>query len=296
MNEVIATKKLTKYYRRGRTLGVKDLELSVRQGEIFGFIGPNGAGKTTTIRLLLDLIRPTAGQAEVFGLPVNEQSLVIRQRLGYLPGEIFLPPAQTGQQIINYYARYKESVEKKYLAHLIKKLELDPTRRFGEYSKGNRQKLAIILAMMHKPPLLLLDEPTSGLDPLNQQTFYELLRETKEWHTTVFFSTHILSEADRLCDRAGIIKAGRLVAVENIDHIRQKNVRHLEITTAKTLTRKEIDGPEVKGFSKNSHGYQIITVGPIGALIKRLARYEIEDYAISEPNLEELFMKYYKSE
>ena len=180
MKNIIETKNLTKYYSRGKVLGIKNVNLKIEEGEIFGFLGPNGAGKSTTIRLLLDLIRPTSGSAKVFGLDVNKETTEIKKDIGYLPGDTYLPEDMTGMECINYYKDFKKNVSKKYIDELIEKLDLDTKKRIKTYSKGNKQKLAIILAMMHKPKLLIFDEPTTSLDPLNQQTFYKLIQKMKE--------------------------------------------------------------------------------------------------------------------
>ncbi len=290
----IETQKLTKYYDHGKVLGIKNLNLQIKEGEIFGFIGPNGAGKSTTIRLLLDLIRPTSGGAKILNLDINRQAVEIHQNIGFLPGEIFLPENLTGGKCLEFYAGFKSQIEKSYIKHLCDKLDFNPKKKVGEYSKGNKQKLAIILALMHKPALLLLDEPTSGLDPLNQQTFYNLIRETKKWGTTTFFSTHILTEAENLCDRVGIVKDGELLKIENIDDFKEKNIRdiYLETNDNITLANLKIDG--VKKVEKTTRGYHLTTAGSNGKILKSLAKFDIKDIKILEPSLEEIFMRFYK--
>lgn len=292
--KIIETKNLTKYYLRGAVVGVKNLDLEVSQGEVFGYIGPNGAGKTTTIRLLLDIIRPTSGSAEIFGKPICGNNKEIHQEIGYLPGEIFLSEQLTGKELINYYRRFKNNIDNKYLKDLILRLGLDVNKKISQYSKGNKQKLAITLALMHKPKLLLLDEPTSGLDPLNQHEFYKVLAEAKQFGTTIFLSTHILSEAEKICDRVGIIKSGQLLKIENIDDFRHKNIREVHIVSSETLTREKLNLDLIKEFKKIDGGYHLITAGQIGPLIKILAKYNIDDLTITEPSLEEIFMKFYK--
>lgn len=291
---IIETKKLTKYYLGGKVVGVKDLDLKIVEGEVFGYIGPNGAGKTTTLRLLLDLIRPTSGEAKIFDLPTCCNNEIIHQDLGYLPGEIFLPEHLTGKECIDYYKKFKKSVSNKYLQQIVSRLGLDLKKRIGQYSKGNKQKLAIILALMHQPKLLLLDEPTSGLDPLNQHEFYKILQDCKENGTTIFLSTHILSEAERICDRVGIIKDGKLLRIENIDEFREKNIREIHLLTKDNISKQSLNLPLIKEFKKNDVGYHLITSGPIGPLIKALGKFCIEDMTITEPSLEEIFMKFYK--
>jgi ABC-2 type transport system ATP-binding protein len=214
MTAVIHTERLTKNY--GPHRGITELDLDVQEGEIFGFLGPNGAGKTTTMRVLLDLIRPTSGRAEVFGIDTTADPVAIHRRLGYLPGEFDLYDRLTGAQTIEYFANLRGGVDAGYVAELVERLDLDPSRRFKEYSKGNKQKVGLIVALQHKPDLLILDEPTSGLDPLVQQTFFAMVRDARAEGRSVFLSSHIIDEVDRTCDRVAIIREGRLVQVDSI--------------------------------------------------------------------------------
>jgi ABC-2 type transport system ATP-binding protein len=291
MKNIIETNNLTKYYSKGKVLGIKNVNLKIKEGEIFGFIGPNGAGKSTTIRLLLDLIRPSSGSATIFGLDINKKTNEIKQDIGYLPGDIFFPENMTGIECINYYRNFKKKVSKKYLDLLISKLDLDIKKKTGTYSKGNKQKLAIILAMMHQPKLLILDEPTTSLDPLNQQAFYDLLNELKDNGTTVFFSTHILSKADKICQRIGIIKEGFLQEVGNIEDFRQKNIRKIIVETKDKLPLEKL---KIKDYEKTKTGYKFKISGKNGEILKELAKYSIEDIKVEEPTLEEIFMHYYE--
>lgn len=289
MKSIIETKNLTKYYSKGKVLGIKNLNLKIEQGEVFGFLGPNGAGKSTTIRLLLDLIRPTSGEAKIFGLDVNKKSTEIKKDIGYLPGDIYLPEDMTGMECINYYKNFKVKVVNKYVNKLIK--DLDTKKRIKTYSKGNKQKLAIILAMIHKPKLLIFDEPTTSLDPLNQQAFYNLIHEMKENGTTVFLSTHILSEADKICQRIGIIKEGFLKEVKKIEDFRETNIRKIIVQTKEKLPLKEL---KVRDYEKIKNGYRFTIKGKNGDLIKKISKYGIEDIKVEEPTLEEIFMHYYE--
>ncbi len=291
MKSIIETKNLTKYYSKGKVLGIKNLNLKIEQGEVFGFLGPNGAGKSTTIRLLLDLIRPTSGEAKIFGLDVNKKSTEIKKDIGYLPGDIYLPEDMTGMECINYYKNFKVKVVNKYVNKLIKDLDLDTKKRIKTYSKGNKQKLAIILAMIHKPKLLIFDEPTTSLDPLNQQAFYNLIHEMKENGTTVFLSTHILSEADKICQRIGIIKEGFLKEVKKIEDFRETNIRKIIVQTKEKLPLKEL---KVRDYEKIKNGYRFTIKGKNGDLIKKISKYGIEDIKVEEPTLEEIFMHYYE--
>lgn len=292
--DIIETDKLTKFYNR-KILGVKNLNLQVKEGEIFGYIGPNGAGKTTTIRLLLDLIRPTSGKATVSGLDTHKHNVAIKEEIGFLPGEIYLPDNMTGEDCLKYFAGFKKKIDKKYLSHLVEILTFDKKKKIFSYSKGNRQKLAIILAMMHQPKLLILDEPTSGLDPLNQQQFYSLLQETKKLGTTVFLSTHILTEAEKNCDRVGIIKDGHLMQIEDVDEFKEKNIHEMVLETEKEIRLDDLKIKGVKKIERTTTGYKLVTAGKNGEIIKALSHLPIIDYKIYEPSLEEIFMHFYKN-
>ena len=240
MTAVIHTERLTKTY--GIHRGITEVDLDVEGGEIFGFLGPNGAGKTTTMRVLLDLIRPTSGRAEVFGIETTKDPVAIHRRVGYLPGEFDLYDRLTGADTITYFANLRGGVDPAYVAELVERLDLDPSRRFKEYSKGNKQKVGLVVALQHKPDLLILDEPTSGLDPLIQQSFFEVVREAKTEGRTIFLSSHVIDEVDRTCDRVAIIREGRLVQVDRIENIRpavaleQKNPVRTARSTVGTAT------------------------------------------------------------
>src|SRR5450756_1024882 len=236
---VIETEKLTKSY--GSHRGIIEVDLAVQEGEVFGFLGPNGAGKTTTIRTLLDLIRPTSGVARVFGIESSADPVAIHRRIGYLPGEFALYDRLTGAQTLEYFANLRGGVDRAYQASLVERLDLDPSRRFREYSKGNKQKVGLVIALQHRPELLMLDEPTAGLDPLMQQSFYSLVREAQAEGRTVFLSSHILSEVERTCDRVAIIKDGRLVKVDSVEGLR--DLAHHEVEL------RFVDGVPVDAFS-----------------------------------------------
>ena len=291
---IVETNNLTKYYLGGKVKALNNLNLKVEEGEIFGFIGPNGAGKTTTIRLFLDLIRPTKGSAKIFGKDMNQHSVAIKKEVGFLPGEIFLPENFTGKSCLEYFRGFKNQVDNKYLKFLIDSLEFDTTKKIRDYSKGNRQKLSIILALMHKPKLLLLDEPTSGLDPLNQQIFYKLMSDVKRNGATIFLSTHLLVEAQNICDRVGIIKEGKLLSIENIEDFRQKNIREIHLETKKNILLSDLKVPGVQKIEKKTYGYHLTTIGPNGQIIKKLSKLDIDDFKVYEPSLEEIFMHFYK--
>lgn len=292
---IIQAKKLTKIYRGTKFKALDSLDLEVFEGEVFGYIGPNGAGKSTTIRLLLDLIRPTSGSARVFGLDVNSSPVEIKKSVGYLPGEIYLFEQMTGKNCLQYYGKFKDNIDQRYQKNLVDMLDLDLNKKIKDYSKGNKQKLAIVLALMHKPKLLILDEPTSGLDPLNQQAFYNILLETKKWGTTTFLSTHILAEAEKICDRVGIIKSGKLLKIENIDEFKEKNIRELMLETVDSLPLSHFQVEGVKKVERVTNGYHLIITGKNADILKKVINDKVLDVKISEPSLEEVFMKYYKS-
>ncbi len=230
MTAVIRTEGLTKVY--GAHRGIIDVNLEVNEGDAFGFLGPNGAGKTTTIRTLLDLIRPTSGRAFVFGIESSADPDAIHRRVGYVPGEFTLYDRLTGGQTIEYFANLRGGVDPTYQASLIEHLGIDPSRKFKEYSKGNKQKIGLVIAFQHRPDLLVLDEPTSGLDPLVQQAFYALLREARDEGRSVFLSSHILSEVERTCDRVAIIREGRLVKVDRTEALRDLAHHQVELRFA----------------------------------------------------------------
>ena len=227
MPPIIQTEKLTKSY--GKHRGIVDLDLEVTEGEAFGFLGPNGAGKTTTIRTLLDHLRPTSGVARIFGIETTADPVAIHKRVGYLPGEFTLYDKLTGAQTIQYFANLRGGVDREYQRSLIERLDVDPSRKFKEYSKGNKQKIGLVVALQHRPDLLMLDEPTSGLDPLVQQTFYGVIREAKAEGRTVFLSSHILSEVERTCDRVAIIRDGLLARVDSVEALRDLAHHQVEL-------------------------------------------------------------------
>src|SRR3954466_5643164 len=227
MTDTIRTEQVAKSY--GEHRGILDVDLEVGEGEVFGFLGPNGAGKTTTIRTLLDLIRPTSGKAFVFDIETTVDPVSIHRRIGYIPGEFALYDRLTGGQTLEYFANLRGGVDPAYQRSLIERFEVDPARRFKEYSKGNKQKIGLVIALQHRPELLILDEPTSGLDPLVQQSFYALVREAQAEGRTVFLSSHILSEVERTCDRVAIIRDGRLVKVDRVESLRDLARHQVEL-------------------------------------------------------------------
>ena len=292
MTAVIQTERLTKSY--GIHRGIVELDLDVQQGEVFGFLGPNGAGKTTTMRVLLDLIRPTSGRAEVFGIETTVDPVAIHRRVGYLPGEFDLYDRLTGADTIAYFANLRGGVDAEYVAELVERLDLDTSRRFREYSKGNKQKVGLIVALQHRPDLLILDEPTAGLDPLIQQTFFALVREGRAEGRTVFLSSHIIDEVDRTCDRVAIIREGRLVQVDRIEAIRRLAFHHVELTFGSPVATAVFDRLSgVQDVVSEGSTVRMRVNGPIGAVIAAAAGYGLLDVVSREPNLEDVFLAQY---
>jgi ABC-2 type transport system ATP-binding protein len=289
---VIETERLTKFY--GTQRGIVDLDLSVEQGEIYGFLGPNGAGKTTTIRLLVDLIRPTSGRASVFGIETTVDPVAIHRRIGYLPGEFALYDRLTGGQTIEYFANLRGGVDPLYQADLIARFDLDPTRRYREYSKGNKQKVGLVVALQHRPDLLLLDEPTAGLDPLIQQSFFSLLRETVVEGRTVFLSSHILGEVEKACDRVAIIREGRLVTVDRVAALRDLAWHHVELTFGTPVPVAEFNSlPGVGEVVAKADGLRLTVTGSIIPVVRAATRYDLVDLVCREPSLEDTFLAQY---
>ncbi|HEY4026253.1 MAG TPA: ABC transporter ATP-binding protein [Candidatus Dormibacteraeota bacterium] len=295
MTAIIRTERLTKSY--GPHRGIIDLDLEVSTGEVFGFLGPNGAGKTTTIRTILDLIRPTSGRALVFGIESRADPVAIHRRVGYIPGEFALYDRLTAGQTIRYFANLRDGVDPAYQAALIERLDIDPSRRFKELSKGNKQKIGLVIALQHRPELLILDEPTSGLDPLVQQSFYALVREAKIEGRTVFLSSHILGEVERTCDRVAIIRDGRLVKVDRVEAFRDLADHHVELRFAGPVPATDFEGlPGVSEVTTDDHLLRMRVTGPITPVVQAAARHQLLDFVSREPSLEESFLALYGRE
>jgi ABC-2 type transport system ATP-binding protein len=294
MTAAIETEKLTKYY--GRSRGIIDIDLTVQSGQIFGFLGPNGAGKSTTIRLLLDLIRPTSGRARVLGLDVHRDRLAIDRRVSYVPGELSLYSELTGRQLVTYLGNLHGSIDGAYRDKLIERLELDPTKRIKSLSRGNKQKVGLVAAFMIRPELIILDEPTAGLDPFVQLEFEHLCEETRDEGRTVFISSHQLPEVEHLCDRVGIIREGRLLAVESIAGLKERALRRLEIDFGGDVMADAFAGlPGIRDLSVHDSVLNCTVMGSVDALIKTAARFEVRNVRSIETSLEEIFMAYYGS-
>jgi ABC-type multidrug transport system ATPase subunit len=292
MTDVIEIEQLTKSY--GTNRGIIDLDLSVEQGETFGFLGPNGAGKTTTIRTMLDLIRPTSGHARVFGVESSADPVAIHRRIGYIPGEFALYDRLTGGQTLEYFANLRGGVDRAYQRSLVERFELDSSRRFREYSKGNKQKVGVIIALQHRPELLVLDEPTSGLDPLVQQTFFTVLREAVANGATVFLSSHILSEVEKSCDRVAIIREGRLAKIDTVEGLRDLAHHQVELRFAGPVPAAAFEAlPGVSDLVSDDHVLRMRVAGAITPVVRAAAGYELLDFISREPSLEETFLAQY---
>ena len=292
MADVIVADNLTKSY--GSRRGVVELAFSVAPGEVFGYLGPNGAGKTTTIRTLLDFLRPTSGRASVLGLDSHRDSVKIHARVGYLPGEFSLYDRMTGGEYLTYLANLRGGLPADGIGALAERLDLDLGVRIKTLSHGNRQKVGLVQAFMHRPELLILDEPTQGLDPLIQQVFYELVAEMRADGRTVFLSSHVMPEIERVCDRVGIIREGRLVAVEDIGELHAKEIRTLEIHFASPIRPDAFEGiPGVHEAVIAGDVARITLGGAMDAVIKRAADFEVVDLQSHELGLEEIFLTFY---
>lgn len=292
MPAVIATHRLTKRY--GKARGLEALDLTVERGEVFGFLGPNGAGKTTTIRTLLDLLHPTSGTATLFGLDSRRDSREIRTRLGNLPGEFAFEDRLTGRALLKLFARLRGMNDLGDAELLAERFNSDLSRPLRDLSRGNRQKVGLIQALFHDPELLVLDEPTSGLDPLMQEEFLTLIEERRDRGVTVFLSSHDLAEVERVCDRVGIIRDGRLAAVEDVAQMRGRAYRKVKVTLhrpADTTTLEQLPG--VQGFSASELELNFRASEDLKPVISELAALPVADLEVERPTLEELFLTYY---
>lgn len=292
MTPVVEAADLTKYY--GRHRGLEGLDLTVEAGDIFGYLGPNGAGKTTTIRLLLDLIRPTRGSVRLFGLDPRRRGVEIRRRMGYLPGELVLDERDRADAFLRFLADARGGVAKRRIADLAERLDLDLSRQIRGLSKGNKQKIGLVQAFMHDPELLILDEPTIGLDPLLQQEFLQMLREAREAGQTVFMSSHLLAEVQQSADRVGIVRDGRMVAIERVESLGKRAVRNVEIHFDAPVSADDfIDLPGVQDLRIMGPVLRCMVDGRLDPLIKAASRFTVVDLISSEPDLEETFLSYY---
>lgn len=290
--KVIEIKNLTKYY--GKIKGVENLNLDLLEGEVFGFIGPNGAGKSTTIRAIMNLINKTNGEVIINGNEFDKNDLKIKENIGYLPSEINLYDDLTVKEILDYHEGfYKKNISKRR-KELLEKLNLDERKKIEDLSLGNLKKLGIILAFMHEPKILILDEPTSGLDPIMQNVFYDLLKEEKKKGTTILYSTHVLTEVSKICDRVGIIRNGNMIKIDKIENITKNNLVYVTITS--NDVNEIIDDLKIETIYKNGNTIKFKNNILHDKLIKKLAKYKIEKILIEEPTLEDIFIHYYEKE
>lgn len=294
-DSAIRTEGLTKSY--GPRRGVFDLDLDVRAGEVFGFLGPNGAGKTTAIRLLLDLIRPDSGRALVFGHNCRDDAPAVHRLTGYLPGEFALDPKLTGRQLVTYLGNLRGRIDWPFVESIASRLELELDRPFGDYSRGNKQKVGLVQALMHRPKLLILDEPTSGLDPLNQEATLALVREARSGGATVFFSSHILSEVEEVCDRVGFIREGRLVRVGPVHEVVKVKGHAVEAGCAIVPDESAFAAlPRVTNVQVRGRNVSFHVAGDMREAIQVLARFEPLELVSREPSLTEIFVGLYEGD
>lgn len=294
---VIQTDNLTKYY--GKSRGIENVNLSVEEGEIFGFIGPNGAGKSTTIRTLLGLIKPTSGSATVFGRDITTDGPAIREEIGYLPSEVFYYDNMRARDLLRYsasfYKKSKHDMEAR-MNCLAKSLDLDLNKKIDDLSYGNKKKVGIIQGLLHSPKLIILDEPTGGLDPLVQATFFELLKQENKQGATVLFSSHILSEVQKLCHRVAIIKEGSIITVEQIDALRKNSYEKVTLELAAPVNRTMFQLKGISDLRVVRERVSFLYRGDVNAVIKLLVGMRLKNVSIEEPELEEIFMHYYKKD
>jgi ABC-2 type transport system ATP-binding protein len=291
---VIEIKNLTKTY--GASRGISDISFNVEEGEIFGFIGPNGAGKSTTIRTLLSLIYPTSGSATIFGKDSVQFAPEIKKEIGYLPSEVFYYDNMKVKDLLNYSASFYKKDCSKRIKELAEIMDLDLTKKIDDLSLGNKKKVGIVQGLLHEPKLIILDEPTSGLDPLMQQKFFELLEEENRKGATILFSSHILTEVQRLCNRVAIIKEGKIVTVEKISTLKENTYKKFKVETKSVLDPNYFNLTGVNKLEFKGNLTSFLFKGNINEIMRKIADVEITNLWIEEPDLEEIFMHYYEKE
>lgn len=297
MSALIEVNSLTKAY--GRSRGISDVTFEIAEGEVFGFLGPNGAGKTTTMRVLMGLLRPTVGRALIGGRDCWRQATEVKRLVGYLPGEFSFDPSLTGAQIIEYLGYLRGGVDQDQVHSLVERLGLDPSKRFRTYSRGNKQKVGLIQAFMHRPHLLILDEPTSGLDPLNQQEFYTMLSEAHADGRTVFLSSHNLPEVEHTCERVAIIREGKLVTVDEVAALKQMKQHDVDLsfpTPASLEWFTSLPGVRSVATGRSTHELHLTVQGELLDVIKVAAGHDATSIVTNEPSLEEIFLRFYEPE
>jgi ABC-2 type transport system ATP-binding protein len=291
---VIEIQNLTKMY--GKSRGIEDISFHVEEGEIFGFIGPNGAGKSTTIRTMLSLIYPTSGSAKIFGKDTVQFSSELKKEIGYLPSEVFYYDNMKVKDLLKYSASFYKKDCSKRIKELAEIMELDLNRKIDDLSLGNKKKVGIVQGLLHEPKLVILDEPTSGLDPLMQQRFFDLLEEENKKGVTILFSSHILSEVQRLCDRVAIIKEGKIVTVEKISTLKDNNFKRFEVEPLAPIEKNYFSIPGVNDLEVTDQKVSFLFKGNINSVMEKIAGIEITNLSVTEPDLEEIFMHYYEKE
>ena len=291
---VVEINNLTKMY--GKARGIEDVSFNVEEGEIFGFIGPNGAGKSTTIRTLLSLIYPTSGSATIFGKDIITAAPEIKKDIGYLPSEVFYYDNMKVMDLLKYSANFYKKDCTKRIKELADIMELDLTKKIDDLSLGNKKKVGIVQGLLHEPKLIILDEPTSGLDPLMQQKFFDLLEKENKKGATILFSSHILSEVQRLCDRVAIIKDGRIVTVEKISTLKENTYKKFKIESNSIIDKSLFDLDGVNQLEQDGGTISFLFRGNINSIMKKIAAIEIANLWVEEPDLEEIFMHYYEKE
>lgn len=291
---VIEIQNLTKMY--GKSRGIEDISFHVEEGEIFGFIGPNGAGKSTTIRTMLSLIYPTSGSAKIFGKDTVQFSSELKKEIGYLPSEVFYYDNMKVKDLLKYSASFYKKDCSKRIKELADIMELDLNRKIDDLSLGNKKKVGIVQGLLHEPKLVILDEPTSGLDPLMQQRFFDLLEEENKKGVTILFSSHILSEVQRLCDRVAIIKEGKIVTVEKISTLKDNNFKRFIVEPLTPIEKSYFSIPGVNDLEATDKKISFLFKGNINTVMEKIAGIEIANLSVTEPDLEEIFMHYYEKE
>ncbi len=296
---MIELTELTKYY--GNHRGIEGVNLTVPKGALFGFIGPNGAGKSTTIRTLMGLLKPTSGQGLVFGQDMVKHGQAIRKRIGYLPSEVAYYERMNSRDLLEYSGRFYGKVDQDRLKYLIDWFDLDATKSVEDLSFGNRKKVGIIQALLHRPELLILDEPTTGLDPLMQARFFQLLKEENKAGTTVFFSSHTLSEVQQFCETVAVIREGEILEVSPVDELRKKHLKQVTVRLATGGQSTQTQGNDLEGLQdvidlhQEGHKITFQYAGQLQALFSKLASLDIDDFSMAEPSLEDIFMHYYET-
>jgi ABC-2 type transport system ATP-binding protein len=289
---VIEVNKLSKYY--GKHRGIEDVSFTVEEGDIYGFIGPNGAGKTTTIRTLLALIYPTSGSATIFGKDCIKDADQIAKEVGYLPSEAFYYERMKVKELLKYAADLYKKDCRTRIAELSERLKLDVNRKITDLSFGNKKKVGIVASLLHSPKLLILDEPTSGLDPLIQQSFLELLREENEKGMTILFSSHVLSEVQKICNKVGIIKEGKIIDIQKISELRKYGYKKIELTAKGNIPEGYFGIDSIANYQQTGNNASFIFRGDVSLIVGMMHKLDVSDVFIEEPSLEEIFIHYYR--